>query len=324
MTQEEFDSAWYQNPDGAGYAWKQDNQIHFKKGLMLKDEAFEFGEKLNLPFILHFRASSIGPKYSKELTQPFIVSKESPHLLEGKADKVLFMNGTEIWWKEFGAAANIYPEKDAITNDSHTLAKIISNNNLRFLSELKSKFAIADKDSDVFHYYGDFVNENDQIWYSNLFWKHSKKKTQTSEIIGQNRSYYKFGENNTTNTFNNISKNISSNFSIYEYPWNRFGNCEVVTRVPWERSMGFRYMMNKITVKAAQKIWKKLCQKKHFNFEKAEENALKIMRQQGKGNLNGIDKWLERQKNNENDKIIVEKTRENEEKIKQEIETPDL
>ena len=313
MTQEEFTSAWQSNSDGAGYAWKQDGQIHFKKGLMECQPAFEFGEKLSLPFILHLRSSSIGHKKSPELTQPFIISKESPLLLEGITDKVLFHNGTESDYLKYGAAANIYPEKDSITNDSHTLAKIVANDNLRFLSELKSKFAIADKNSDVFTYYGDFINENEQIWYSNLFWKHSKKKTQTSqasEIVGQNQSYYKFGANNTTSTFNNFN-NIKSNFTIYEYPWNRFGNCEVVTRVPWERSMGFRYMMNKITVKAAQKIWKKLSQKKNFNFEKAEENALKIMKQQGKGNLNGIDKWLERQKNKENSNINNNNTNNN-------------
>lgn len=329
---EDFNEIWNANNDGLGFAYFKNDKVYFKKGFLKAQEAYDAIKDLPLPHCIHFRKQSIGV-VSEKLTHPFIVSKDSPLDLEGEVDSLLFHNGTENTWALLGAAAGIYLSKDEISSDSRMIARI-AHDNTRFLETLNSKFVIGDinkknkQGGNTFFYYGDFT-EVDGLWYSNLFWKHSKKKTQTSEIIGPNRSYYKFGESNTTNiysstsndTFNRISNH---KFSIYEYPWNRFGNCEVITRVPWERSMGFRYMMNKITVKAAQKIWKKLCQKKHFNFEKAEENALKIMRQQGKGNLNGIDKWLERQKNKENDKIIIEKTRENEEKIKQEIETPDL
>lgn len=259
MSLDDFNKAFVENPDGVGYSWFQDGKVHFRKGLMLPQEAWDFGLTLKLPFTVHFRASStsLNLPVIKELTHPFIVSKDSPLDLEGAVDSVLFHNGTEHNYKTFGAAAGIYLNKDEICSDSRMIARIIADGNERFLQSLNSKFVLADIKQNRFFYYGNFVEENG-IWFSNLIWRisnvvnhnHSKKKTQKS--CSNSTTHF-------TNTYN------------YKKPW----ESSVDTK-----TLALRYLLNKITENAAKKLWNKYVKKQDIWI--AQDRAIKILKQQNK------------------------------------------
>ena len=95
----EFRESFRCNGDGAGFAWKEDGLLHYKKGFMTVNKAWEFYESLNvLPHISHFRLGS--PK-TADLTHPFICDEESPLALDGETDKPLvFHNGSLYSWKD--------------------------------------------------------------------------------------------------------------------------------------------------------------------------------------------------------------------------------
>lgn len=101
-------AAWDCNDHGGGMAWRSGSgtpkaKVHFKKGFTHVDEMVEF-YKNNVaegtPHALHFRIASVGPRV-KELTHPFLITEDSPNLLEGSGKvPVLFHNGTLTMWKQ--------------------------------------------------------------------------------------------------------------------------------------------------------------------------------------------------------------------------------
>ncbi len=81
------------NSDGAGIAYRENNEVHWQKGLNLR-EIKKYTKELPLPYIVHFRIATIGGRVS-ELTHPFPVTADSPNWLAGKTKgSVLFHNGT--------------------------------------------------------------------------------------------------------------------------------------------------------------------------------------------------------------------------------------
>ena len=257
-----FCHAWDANPHGVGFAGKREQKIWFKKGFMDKEEAYKYHDSLELPFVTHFRKSSIGIT-CPELTHPFIISKDSPLDLEGECDKVLFMNGTIHLWDNYLNATGVYPKKDEVWSDARGIASIISNNNEMFLGVLAAKFVVLYKDRDNFFYYGDFTKD-DGIYYSNLTYK------PVIETMVNQWGYGKIHE---------LKKNSITTY----FPKKNGGNCGTNDKKIWEedfneKEMALRYLLNRLTERAATNLWKTY--KKKDNLEWAYNQGLKVLKQQ--------------------------------------------
>lgn len=82
LSPDEVRSCWTNNPQGAGIAWASRGKVHVIKGLMrLEDLEGVLRERRQLPYIVHFRLTSVGPT-CPELTHPFPVLPEVPLDLE--------------------------------------------------------------------------------------------------------------------------------------------------------------------------------------------------------------------------------------------------
>ena len=175
------------NGDGAGVAWfNVENKAQYRKGLIDADEVHKFVQHLELPFVIHFRAASIGGK-SLLLTHPFEISKESPLKLEGATDKLLFHNGHVSDWDMYLAAANIDRVPNDTMSDTRAMAMIVANDNTKFLQRAKGHYVVLDSKDQNFYLFGRFDDE-DGIAYSNLFWKYTSSS----------QSHYRSGNNATT------------------------------------------------------------------------------------------------------------------------------
>lgn len=274
LSQEEFTKAWNTNGDGVGFAWFEENTIRFKKGFMSKDEAYAFSETLTLPFCVHFRKASIG-ETSPLLTHPFIVSPDSPLMLEGDAPKLLMHNGTVSFWKEYMNAAGHYDGAKGnistphIISDTRAIAMVIANENQKFLHNLgTSKFIFMNLDDRKFRYYGDFV-EWDGLLLSNTYWKTKTKETIKIEVPKN----YKPSQNHTTIPVTD-----------YKKPWK--SNQDPLNIV-------LKYLLDKMTENAANKLWRKYLKKKDIGW--AHTHALKVLKQQNTGlNFDRIERFTKR------------------------------
>ena len=91
------------NSDGAGIAWidRKTNKVEWVKGLKLSAKKIHkmiTKKKIQLPFVIHFRISSVG-KTNNELCHPFTLEKNDSNDLSGKTNEgVLFHNGTNTQW----------------------------------------------------------------------------------------------------------------------------------------------------------------------------------------------------------------------------------
>lgn len=93
------------NDDGAGLAWLSPGKnptLHYQKGLSSAKEVKEFlrDNKIQFPFVIHFRSASSGGKM-KELTHPFPITKDAETDLSGTAPAVLFHNGSVTKWEDY-------------------------------------------------------------------------------------------------------------------------------------------------------------------------------------------------------------------------------
>lgn len=89
------------NRDGAGIAWLEEGQIHYRKGLTVEELKTVLDEHaVGNPWVAHFRIATIGG-VKPELTHPFVIDEHASIGLEGVADAVLFQNGTFGNWKDF-------------------------------------------------------------------------------------------------------------------------------------------------------------------------------------------------------------------------------
>lgn len=162
------------NNHGLGLAYFKDGLAHYKKG-MFPGELISFMETIELPFIVHARAASIGGK-GLTLTHPYEITAESPLKFEGSAEKLLFHNGTVSNFRHFMMAADVTnPNQYDSMSDTRGLALILAKLNddtkqINFLKEFKQKFVIVDSKALEFKIFGDFQFE-DGIYYSNFYWK---------------------------------------------------------------------------------------------------------------------------------------------------------
>jgi hypothetical protein len=94
--------AYDYNPEGAGAAWRKDGEVYWEKGCTL-ERMQEIAATVDLPFIEHFRISSVGKdNILPELTHPFLIEENAPLSLQGHTKSaVLFHNGHWSQWKSF-------------------------------------------------------------------------------------------------------------------------------------------------------------------------------------------------------------------------------
>jgi len=167
-----FKKAWNSNPDGFGIAWREHNEVRYRKGIMSLKEAMKFyySKKFPLPHVLHFRIASIG-EVCPELTHPFELGWNTA--LEGSTKQgVVFQNGTEPdALKHIITVALIRRQKLPAGKWSDTralgiLIKELGVNVLNFLDA--GKVAVFTPDKIYLH--GDFEKYKGNL-FSNLYWK---------------------------------------------------------------------------------------------------------------------------------------------------------
>jgi hypothetical protein len=173
-TEEMIDKAWDYNKDGAGFAWRQGNEVHFEKGIMEVGRVKELCAELPMPYVVHFRVASVGG-VKQTLTHPFIVSKDAPLPLVGKTKGgVLFHNGHWGDWNAKALEAAIHSNTRIPTgdwSDTRAIAWMISIYGAGFMEFLPTQRGVyfTAKDMDVFTGPG-WIRVND-VWCSNdIFW----------------------------------------------------------------------------------------------------------------------------------------------------------
>lgn len=177
------------NRDGIGVAWFRQNNEHyidFKKGIKL-EEAVELAKTLPLPYVFHFRLSTVGG-YNPLLCHPFVATPESPLVQNGAAKSVLFHNGH---WHDWHKTRNEFGIKlKGAESDSRVIASIVGTLGSKSLHLFNGKFAllsIDDKNTCLIERFGDW-QEEDGVLYSNLIWKYRMDYHCENRYFGINQS----------------------------------------------------------------------------------------------------------------------------------------
>lgn len=181
--EQELLKSYQQNPDGIGIAWLEKDNHCYLKGISLQ-ELKKLVNKLNLPFVIHFRLATHGNK-TAEMCHPFIVTKQNKNPLSYKGkEPLLFHNGVDITVfkilhfleKSFGIKFDI---KDK--SDTYCIAKALalSKDYFETLNIFSGKFVLFYENK--IYRFGHFFEENgilnsSTITYSYYpyYWKKEK------------------------------------------------------------------------------------------------------------------------------------------------------
>lgn len=190
LSEDMVSKAFDANDDGAGVAWREDEQVHWKKGLGL-EMVTELCNTLPLPYIAHFRISTVGGK-RPALCHPFQIDIEASTALEGSTEgHVLFHNGHWGKWKDVMLEAVMrLPSKvpDGKWSDSRALAWAAANFGIGFL-ELVDDQRCAVFSPTVLEVFGTGWSFSDGIWASNRIFENRATFTQ---VGGDHHSYNKY------------------------------------------------------------------------------------------------------------------------------------
>jgi hypothetical protein len=181
-----LEEAWAINPDGAGIAWADGKEVHWRKGFMrLKDFVEFYYEGTPSPIgshVMHFRLASAGGD-DQSFTHPFPVSTEFRDLykLSGSTTKaVLFHNGTV---PDFGTPG--------VMSDSQEIALLIANKKKTGLAAAiaPGRLAILEPSGQI-SYVGEWVSSSTGIMASNkggspaeLSWKVRVRRWVAANIL---------------------------------------------------------------------------------------------------------------------------------------------
>lgn len=175
LSDDEIEKCWKGNKDGGGIAWQNDGYLCFVKGMMTLDAFKEQYDaiKHNIPHIAHFRTST-ARGVMPELTHPFLITEESPLVLEyyGK-DGVLFHNGVMSSWEETARdffITKMQPVPAGEFSDSRVIAIICASLTPNFVGLTRDKFAIMDGNG--ISTYGGFQEEKG-VLFSNGGYKYT-------------------------------------------------------------------------------------------------------------------------------------------------------
>lgn len=176
MKESEIRGAFAANTHGAGYGWSDGQRIHYRKGFMNVDKLIESYKdskmKRKLPHVVHFRNAT--STICKELTHPYIISDDSPNVLEYDGDKsILFHNGVLSAWRAtmldfFMFRANM-TVPSGLFSDTRFIAIVMSQLGYNSLELLNAgKFVVLTLDD--IKALGDFTNDKG-VLFSNLSYR---------------------------------------------------------------------------------------------------------------------------------------------------------
>lgn len=253
------------NPHGAGFMhFNQEGKVWYKKGLNA-NEVHELVEKIDLPFVIHFRWASGGFAKDRLLAHPFEVTETSDLQLEGVCDKALMHNGHFNDWKLALFAAGL-DEPRGFGSDSRAISMVVSKDNLKFLQKLRGYFVVADSSVKKYKCYGPFKEENG-IYYSNLTWKHKVCKTYCSETTRE--SVY---DNDVPRTDANEKKTTKTDIPTVRSTSSKYiGVKQIVLPVLNKTDLSmdqindllidsfFKVCPEDFSMKKKKRVWKRLC-----------------------------------------------------------------
>jgi predicted glutamine amidotransferase len=176
-----IENMWYNNPDGAGFMYAKDGNVHIEKGFMtLKDfkAALKQLEKsidvVNTPIVLHFRITTHG-ETSPGNCHPFPVSEKLPLLRMTKCKAPLAVAHNGI--------VDIKPSKKDISDTmEYIMTQLAPLYQLKkdfyrqpagkklVYNAIKSKMAFLDSAGRI-ETIGDFITGKDGVLYSNASYK---------------------------------------------------------------------------------------------------------------------------------------------------------
>lgn len=177
-SEQQIKQMWYQNPDGAGYAYvNKKGKVVYRKGFMTLAELMaelQAPERFkNTNFALHFRIGTSG-KNDKATCHPFPISNEFRELrkTEGEVDSVLFHNGI---LSKGGVVSPLASDTQDFVVAMYPMFKKYNKSKARdfFIEELitGSKLLVLYKNN-KFKMYGQWEKDGD-VWVSNLHYKYS-------------------------------------------------------------------------------------------------------------------------------------------------------
>lgn len=143
-----------QNTHGAGVAWLEDGQVHWKKGIQKLEEVYEYEAK-GPPWLIHFRIATVGGM-NPYLCHPFPVTKSCSLDLEGKTDQVLIHNGHWALWRD--TCIRSLERGDAVPagpwSDTRAMAWLSSLYGTGLLELINEKVAVMKSNGEV-DFFGD-------------------------------------------------------------------------------------------------------------------------------------------------------------------------
>ena len=125
------------NPHGAGVAWREKRQIHWKKALT-PGELNHLITQVTGEVIIHFRWASVGG-VEPLLCHPFPVTAAAELGYEGLCKSVLFHNGTWSNWEE---TQEVIGELDGPMSDSRAVAALVHHKGSKLLKKLPGRWAV--------------------------------------------------------------------------------------------------------------------------------------------------------------------------------------
>ena len=194
MTEEQVSKAFDTNDDGAGIAWREDDLVHWRKGLLLH-EIQELIATVPLPFVAHFRIASAGG-IDPTLCHPFAIDKQASSMVEGTfKGHVLFHNGHWNPWKANLLDSTIRSNRPLPAgkwSDSRTMALLASRYGINVLDIIDEK-AVVFSTKDIEYFGGtnawskvdDLICSNTHWQYGNSFHtRHSSYGEVNSPFVG--------------------------------------------------------------------------------------------------------------------------------------------
>lgn len=175
-TDEMVTRAWDHNRDGAGIAWREGDEVVYKKGIMNLDEIRPLIKKVPTPAVVHFRVASVGG-VRKSLTHPFPVSKKTDLSLEGRTKgNLLFHNGHWGAWDDKALDAAIAADvqiPDGEWSDTRAIAWMVSIYGLGFMELLTQQKGVVFGPNTMKVFTGrDGWDKINDVWCSNdNFWR---------------------------------------------------------------------------------------------------------------------------------------------------------
>lgn len=193
-----LETCFLNNPDGAGFAYTEDNQLIIKKGFMTFDEFNKaFKQHKNKAAIIHFRITTHGDT-TPENTHPFQVGKNLAMIHNGvirAIDRVDDLSKSDTYHFNTKILSQLYKRDTRFIYKPHykeLIKHYIGHSKLVFLNN-KGHFEIINEDDGVWE---------EGVWFSNTTYKNHKFLTpkKVSHTPFKNTNTNKL-ESNPANVF---------------------------------------------------------------------------------------------------------------------------